>query len=56
MELLRVEGVSDRKGPDSSFITQRIGQIHGGTQTDTNTLPQRQPHSLTNLTDIQRED
>ena len=33
VELLRVEGVSDRKGSDSSFVTQRIGQIHGGTQT-----------------------
>ena len=33
VEQLRVEGVSDRKGADSSFATQRIRQIHRGTQT-----------------------
>lgn len=33
VEQLRVEGVSDRKGADSGFTTQRIRQIHAGTQT-----------------------
>lgn len=33
VEQLRVEGVSDRKGADSGFATQRIRQIHADTQT-----------------------